>query len=473
MTNNTPLTLYNTLTRKKEVFKPINSEKVTCYSCGPTVYWYAHIGNLRAYVFTDVLRRTLEYNNYTVQHVMNITDFGHLESDADEGEDKMTKGLKREGMAVTMNNMQKLADMYTNAFFTDLQRLNIITPEITPRASNHIQEDIQLIQQLERKGYAYHTDDGIYFDTQQLADYGKLANHQQTEEKAETYSRVQHTEKKHQRDFALWKFNNNLGWDSPWGYGFPGWHIECSVMSTQYLGQPFDIHTGGIDHIQVHHTNEIAQSETAYEMPMAYYWLHNAFIQVNSSKMAKSEGNILIMNDLIEKGIQPLAFKYLCFTAHYRSELNVTDQSLAAAQRSYYRLKDILVECMEDDSEFDSDMADKYRQQFKAAINDDLNTAEALAVVWDLIRSDVPDSLKYYLVEEFDQVLGLQLTEPESFDVPEEVQELVERREQFRQEQRFAEADQLREEIKEKGFWVEDAEDGPKLRTLPSHSQRI
>lgn len=454
--------LYNTLTRKKEIFRPLEDNIVKMYSCGPTVHWFAHIGNLRYFIFVDTLKRVLLYNGYEVKHVMNITDIGHLSSDADEGEDKMTLALKRENKPLTLKAMRELADYYTSKFVDDLRKLNILLPDIMPRASEHIKEDIELIEILEKKGFTYKTSDGIYFDTSKLKDYGKLAGKVEDDVK----SRIVNPEKKNHRDFALWKFNEKIGYDSKFGKGFPGWHIECSVMSTKYLGKTFDIHTGGIDHIQIHHTNEIAQNEAAYGEKMANFWLHCHFLKVDMQKMSKSLKNIYVLNDLIERGINPMAFRYLCLTTHYRSELNFTWNSIQSAQKSYLRLKELVNEFRSDDSEFSGDEIKKYEDLFLKAINDDLNTPEALAIIWNIVRSRNPGSLKFYLIEKFDQVLGLKLTEIEEHEIPEEIIKLAEEREILRKNKEYDKADEIREIIRKKGYVVEDLKEGYRIKRL-------
>ncbi|MEX2368801.1 MAG: cysteine--tRNA ligase, partial [Candidatus Paceibacterota bacterium] len=332
-----PLRLFNTMSREKEVFVPVDpGQPVRMYNCGPTVYNFAHIGNLRAFVFADTLRRTLEANGYEVKQVINITDVGHLVSDGDEGQDKMTKGLEREGLPITLAAMQQLGEKFFTAFKGDLEKLHIKKPSYFPKASEHIKEDIALIEILESKGFTYKTADGIYFATDNLSDYGKLAGKQLTED--DNQARVENDEKKNPRDFALWKFNNRLGWKSPWGQGFPGWHIECSVMSMQYLGESFDIHTGGIDHITVHHTNEIAQSESATGKPMARFWLHNAFLTIEDEKISKSLGNDLYLSSIEKQGYSPLTYRYLLLSARYRTQINFSWQALDSANQALQKL---------------------------------------------------------------------------------------------------------------------------------------
>jgi cysteinyl-tRNA synthetase len=320
------LTFYNTLTRQKEEFVPIRSGQVGMYNCGPTVYDRVHIGNLRAYVFADTLRRVPEYNNYDVTQVINITDVGHLVTDADAGEDKMTKGLRREGLPLTLAGMKQLGARYTEEFIADLAALNIKHPTYLPKASDNIAEDIAIIETLSSKGYTYQTDDGVYFDTTKLSDYGKLAHLQSVEETTSRLTIGAESTKKNPRDFALWKFDQHLGWKSPFGQGFPGWHIECSGMSMKYLGETFDIHTGGIDHIPVHHTNEIAQSEAANDKPLAHYWLHVNFLNIDDTKISKSLGNTLTLQELVEHGIDSVLITVLNFP--FRGQLSVLPNKL-------------------------------------------------------------------------------------------------------------------------------------------------
>lgn len=463
------LRLYNTLTRKKEDFVPIKAGEAGLYSCGPTVYNFAHIGNMRAYVFADVLRRTLKYAGYDVHHVMNITDVGHLVSDADEGEDKMEVGKKREGL-----DAWAIAAKYTDAFFEHAEKLHIERPETVCKATDHIAEQIGLIEKLEQNGLCYTTDDGVYFDTAKFEGYGRMAK--LDIEGLEAGKRIAAGAKKNKTDFALWKFSprdaqRDMEWDSPWGKGFPGWHIECSAMSMKFLGDQFDIHTGGIDHIQIHHTNEIAQSEGATgKSPFVRYWMHCEFLQLDQSiKMSKSKGNILTVDTLEEKGFDPLAFRYLCLTAHYRSALKFSWDSLASNATAYERICAHLLEGRDaaqgDDAPL-SDAANAYKEKFDAALFDDLNTPEALAVIHTMIRDDaVTPAERYRLALGFDAVLGFGFAEMElkSADVPTEVLDLAHAREAARQNKQWDEADRLRDEIAAKGYDVKDTPQGPEV----------
>ncbi len=458
------LYLYNTLTRKKEVFKPINPPFVGIYTCGPTVYNYAHIGNLRTYIFEDILKRVLIYNGYKVKHVMNITDVGHLTSDADEGEDKIELEAKRE-----RKNAWQIARFYEEAFKQDIKKLNILEPDIWCRATDHIEDFIALIKILEEKGYTYRISDGIYFDTSKFPDYGRLAG--QNLEEILPGARVEvNPEKKNPWDFALWKFSpkdvkRQMEWDSPWGIGFPGWHIECSAMSTKYLGQPFDIHCGGVDHIPIHHTNEIAQSEAAYEKPMANFWLHGEFLVLGEKRMGKSEGNFITLSVLEEKGYNPLAYRYFCFSAHYRSPLKFTWFAIDSSQRALNRLYENIRRYPKRDVEFHKE----YEERFHSAINDDLDMPQAISIVWELIRDNsVSPEVKRSTLIQFDKVLGLSLDNPPEIriEIPDEIWELVEERERARREKNWEKADRIREEIKSKGYIIEDTPQGPRIKKL-------
>lgn len=401
--------LYNTLSGTTEDFAPIRKGEVKLYSCGPTVYDYAHIGNMRSYVFSDLVRRSLEYTGHDVTQVVNITDIGHLTSDADSGDDKMVKGLKRENLPLTLEGLKKLADKYEAAFKEDLKKLNIETPHHFPRATEYLKQEIELVEAIEKNGYAYRLDDGVYFDTGKLADYGKLGGLTPIDE---AQARVGTGGKKSPRDFVLWKFSKDdkLGFESPFGRGFPGWHIECSAMSRSLLGQPFDIHTGGIDHIPVHHNNEIAQSEAAFGTKLANYWLHNEFVTVSDDKMAKSVGNFITVNTLIEKGFSPLAYRYMLLMSHYRSPANFTWEALGAAQTAYRRLKESFAELPKNTLFSRGKVVKTYREKFETAIRNDVNTPEAIAVIWSLIgdESVMPKDKRATLLD-FDLVLGLNL----------------------------------------------------------------
>lgn len=449
--------LFNTLSRKKEEFKPIGNI-VGIYTCGPTVYWYQHIGNLRSYIFADTLVRILKFNNFKVQQVMNVTDVGHLTSDEDEGEDKMEKAAKKEGKSA-----QDIAEFYLKIFKEDFKKLNITEPDIWCKASLHIEDQIKLIEQLEENGYVYKTSDGIYFDTSKFKGYGKLSK--LDVKGLQAGKRVEMREKKNPTDFALWKFSEKQGhrqqeWNSPWGVGFPGWHIECSAMSMKYLGEHFDIHSGGIDHIGVHHNNEIAQSEAATGKKFVNYWLHGAFLTNKGEKVSKSKGGLYTIAELEELGFKPLHYRYLVLTAHYRSELDFTLKALEGAKISYERLKNILSE-LKDDKKVNQDYLDK----FKEAINDDMNMPQALAVLWEMLRDKDADG-KIGTLKEMDKVFGLDLLKEEKIVIPKEVKELVQKREEARENKDWKEADKIRNKIKEMGYIIEDSPSGPKIKAL-------
>lgn len=444
--------LTNTISRKKELFEPIKPGSVGMYHCGPTVYDFIHIGNLRAFLLGDMVRRVFEYNDYEVNQVMNITDIGHLVSDGDDGDDKMTKGLKREGLAVNLENMLKLARKYEDAFVLDILAMNILKPKILPRASDHIAEDIELIKKLEEKGHTYLTSDGLYFATETMHDYGKLGNIMQT---AADHSRLhENSEKKNPRDFALWKLDPEKGWESPWGRGFPGWHIECSGMGMKYLGEQFDIHTGGHDLASVHHNNEIAQSECSTgHAPFVRYWLHNEFVNIGEEKMSKSRGGVITLQTIREENIDPLALRYLYLQAHYRSQVSFSWDALSAAQTALHRMKSAVTKLPDGGT-----ISPSYKILFHEFINDDLNTAAAIGVVWELLKnSDVTDADKKATILDFDKVLGLKLEEKVAEkEIPKHVQELMGRRVKARSEKDWATSDQLRDQIKELGFEVQD-----------------
>ncbi len=456
--------LYNTLTRKKEEFIPIQAKKVGMYHCGPTVYNYAHIGNLRAYIFADILRRVFEYNNYDVKQVMNITDVGHLASDADDGMDKMTKALKREGKEITLEAMKEIADFYTEEFLKDLDALNIERPQILPKATEHIKEQIELIKKLEEKGAIYTTSDGVYFDTSKIKNYGELAK--LDIENLKAGARVQENkEKRNQIDFALWKFDTKLGWKSPWGKGFPGWHIECSAMSMKYLGETFDIHTGGVDHLPVHHPNEIAQSETATGKRFVNFWLHNEHLGIDGGKMAKSAGNFITLKTLTNKEFDPLSYRYLVLTAHYRTKINFTFDALQSAQNALGKLYTFVQNMEKKNGKINED----YKQKFTEVINDDLDTPKALALMWNLIKNtEISEEDKYATLIDFDRVLGLNLKSQKQAieEIPEKIITLAQKRQKARKEKDFQKSDELREEISKMGYEIKDLNDNFEIKKL-------
>jgi len=450
------LKLYNTLTRKKETFKPIKAGEVGMYSCGPTVYWYPHIGNLRAYIFADILRRVLLYNHFKVKHIMNVTDVGHLTSDADEGEDKMEKAAAKEGRKAS-----DIADYYWQVFRDDLKSLNILEPSIWCKATEHIKEQIELIKVLEKKGYTYKTEDGIYFDTSRFKDYGKLARLKK--EGLEAGKRVDMRDKKNSTDFALWKFSTEIGkrqqeWNSPWGVGFPGWHIECSAMSMKYLGEHFDIHTGGEDHIQIHHSNEIAQSEAASGKKFVNYWLHGAFLTFKGEKVSKSKGGLYTISELEEQGFKALEYRYMCLTSHYRTQMDFSLDNLTNSQNAYTRLKNIIQELKDDGKE-----NPEYLEEFEKAINDDLNLPLAIQVLWKMLR-DEKASGKLKTIEKMDDVFGLELLKKDYVKIPAEILILVEERELARKAKNWKKSDELREKIRKMGWQVDDTGEGAKVK---------
>ncbi|NCO05009.1 MAG: cysteine--tRNA ligase [Candidatus Magasanikbacteria bacterium] len=451
------ITLFNTLSRKKELFASITPQTIGVYTCGPTVYHYVHIGNLRTYVFEDVLVRTLRHAGYTVKHVMNITDVGHLTDDADAGEDKMEKGSRREG-----NTAWEVAAFYTEAFMHDMKQLNLTEPTIWCKATDHIQEQIDQVQTLIDTGYTYETKDGIYFNTAACDNYGALANLQNQELQAG--SRVDMGEKKHAHDFALWKFSQpgehrQMEWDAFGKKGFPGWHIECSAMAMKYLGTHIDIHCGGIDHIPVHHTNEIAQAECAgAHHPWVNVWMHGEFLVVPSGKMSKSDDNFLTLETLFTKGIDPLAYRYFLLQAHYRKQLTFTWEALEAATNGLKNLKKQIAAIDENivDDESTTDA-------FFTAVYDDLNTPEALAVLWTGLKQG---TVSRNMIKQFDDVLGLNLLTTDSpipHDISEHVQALLDARAEARKNKDWGTSDALRDEIHALGFEIEDTSDGQAL----------
>ena len=456
--NQVPLKLFDTYTRETREFKPLEGNRVRVYCCGPTVYNFAHIGNLRTYLFEDQLRRVLEYNGYDVEHVVNITDVGHLTSDADTGEDKMELGAKRMGKSAW-----DIADEYTEAFKADLAALNIKMPSIWCKATDHIPEQIQFIEELEEKGFTYKTDDGIYFDSQKLDSYGHLAR--LDIEGLRAGARVEPGARRFVTDFALWKFSpvgetRQMEWESPWGVGFPGWHIECSAMSAKYLGDYFDIHCGGEDHIPIHHTNEIAQTEAARGTRLANFWMHGYFLQLDSAKMSKSTGEFLRLASLSERDIDPLVYRYFCLTAHYRTQMSFSWESLEANATALNRLYKTAFEWGEP-----GEVIETVKQAVLSEVNEDLNFPRALAHIWDMVRSDADPADKKATLLELDALLGLEIAawRPAEVAVPSDVKGLVEAREAARKAKDYGAADRLRDEVLGKGFIIEDTREGPKV----------
>jgi cysteinyl-tRNA synthetase len=465
--------LFNTLGREKQLFKPINNGKAGLYTCGPTVYDYQHIGNFRTFLFEDFLKRMLLYNGYEVLHIMNITDVGHLTSDADEGEDKMEKGSARTGKTVW-----EIAEYYTKHFIDDAKALNILPPFKYTKATDYIPEQIEMIKCLEDKGYTYKTSDGIYFDTSKIKDYGKLAR--LDIEGLEEGSRISFSsEKRNKTDFALWKFSpastkRQMEWDSPWGKGFPGWHIECSAMSRKFLGDTFDIHCGGVDHIPIHHTNEIAQSEACTGKPFVNYWMHGAFLEEDSGKMSKSKGEFIRVHTLAESGFSPLDYRYLCLGTHYRKRLlfswEILGQAKTALSRLRENIKQIKSEISNDNIPENVALENELKNNFNEAINDDLNMPQALAVLWGVIRNNnLSNSQKLKLIINFDSVLGLNLNENfsnQTQEIPKEILELVMQRTEAKKQKDFNKADEIRQKIKSLGYEIIDKKEGPELKKI-------
>ena len=454
---------YNTLTHKKEEFKPINEEKIKMYSCGPTVYSYAHIGNFRTYIFMDSLRRVLKYNGYKMKHVMNITDVGHLTSDADTGEDKMEKAAKKEG-----KNPREIAEHYTNIFMKDIENLNIDMPEIITKATDNIPQMLEMVQEIVKNGYGYETSTGIYFDVSKLDKYPVLSNN--SVEGQEAGARIEvDSEKKNPYDFAIWikaPENHIMKWDSPWGKSYPGWHIECSAMGRRFLGENFDIHTGGVDHIPIHHENEIAQCKGAFGHNPASYWMHCEFLLVDGGKMSKSLGNIYTLDQLQERGIEPLAYKLFCYSSHYRNKLNFTFEGAKANQISLNRLRQGYANHKNGEENVEESTIKEFEKRFHQAINDDLNMPLAMGVVWEVVRFEKKSPKLAELLLKFDTVLGLKIDknpQQQTESIPEEVQKIIEERNLARKEKNWAESDRLRDKLQELGYTVKDTKEGTEI----------
>ena len=492
--------LYNTLTKKKQIFKSIKDKKVGLYTCGPTVYSYAHIGNLRTYIFEDILKRVLLYQQYKVKHVMNITDVGHLTSDADTGEDKIEKAAKK-----SKKSAFEIAEFYTKSFFDDCKKLNILAPDIVAKATDHIKEDIELIKVLEKNNFTYRTSDGIYFDTSKLKDYGKLTgmNFKKLNKTLKAGARIELSpEKRNITDFSLWKFSpkntkRQMEWQSPWGIGFPGWHIECSTINLKYLGNAFngkkfspkkiqtiDIHTGGTDLIPIHHTNEIAQVEAITNKKFVNFWLHGEFLVLKDARMGKSIGNVILIKDIEKLGFSPLAFRYLVLNSHYKASLEFSLKALENAQESLNNIYNFILDCIIDKKEIQSKRTsafslNKIKKEFKKSINNDLNTPQALAAFWKLIKSyyqarnnpnkanKISSKEIYQLALNFDKVLGLGLDKIKLIIPSKKIKELAEKREQLRKIKEWEKADEIRKIIEKSGFLLEDTKRGtiikPKL----------
>ena len=453
------LKFYNTLTREKENFIPINKEEVRIYSCGPTVYKDATIGNMRTNILMDTLRRVLKYNGFKLKHVMNITDVGHLVSDADEGEDKMIKTAKEEG-----KTPMEIADFYLERFMKDLRNLNIDMPEIIARATDHIDDMIKFVEKLVENGYAYETSTAIYFDVSKLDEYGILSGIDLKNQKEGARVEVD-KEKKNPYDFALWikaPKNHLMKWDSPWGPSYPGWHIECSTMGTKYLGEQFDIHTGGVDLIPTHHENEIAQNKGVCGKIPAKIWMHGEFLLIDGGKMSKSLGNVYLLQDIIDKGYDPLSYKMLCYTSHYRNKLNFTWEALDAASKSLNRLREGYQKHKNGNDDIEEDVIIEYERKFHEAINDDLNIPASMSIVWEVVKLDKKSKKIAKLLEKFDEVLGIDIKKEntEEAEIPREVQELAEQREKARKEKDWEMSDMLRDKIEALGYMVKDGVQG-------------
>lgn len=460
------LKLYNSLSKKIETFNPISPPTVGMYTCGPTVYNFAHIGNFRTYTTADLALRCLRYNGFEVKYIMNLTDVGHLtgdnDGDADLGEDRMERAAKRE-----KKTAWEIAEFYTEAFLKDYDELGLIKPLYFTKATDHIQEQIDLVIQLEKKGFTYNTSDGVYFDTSRFKEYGKLSD---LDEIKEGVRIEKNKNKKNPRDFALWKFsaeseNRHMEWESPWGVGFPGWHIECSAMSMRYLGNPFDIHAGGVDLKQTHHPNEIAQAEAATGKKFVNFWLHSAFILVQGERMSKSLGNNYRLYDLEKSGYHPLSLRYLYLQTHYRHEMNFTFPALDAAENAMKKLLQSIA--LWDDP---SGNLIEYEKRFFEAINDDLNIPQALGVMWEMVRSTAPSGAKANSIFKMDQILGLGLSKNREIVkndqgiVPQSIKDLIAEREKLRREKHYHLADQIRAKIEKLGYLIEDSGKGPKAR---------
>ena len=451
---------YNTLTKKKEVFKSQEEHKVRMYSCGPTVYKDATIGNMRTNIFQDVLRRVLKYNGYELKHAMNITDVGHLVSDADEGEDKMVKSAKE-----MKKSPKEIAEFYTRLFFEDLGKLNIETPEIVCKATDHIAEMIEYVKRLIEKGFAYETSTGVYFNVSKLDEYGILSGIKLDDQKAGARVEVD-SEKKNPYDFALWikaPENHIMKWDSPWGPSYPGWHIECSAMGQKYLGETFDIHTGGIDLIPTHHENEIAQSKGAFGKIPARYWMHGEYLLIDGGKMSKSLGNVYLLKDITDKGYDPLVYRLFTYSSSYRVKINFTWEAIDSNMKALTKLREGYQRHLNGKEDISDDIVNKLEEKFHQAINDDLNMPLAMSIVWDAVKNPVKSKKLASLLDKFDTVLALDLarvSQKEEEKIPEEIITLAEERKLARTNKNWVESDRLRDEIIAKGYNIKDSKEG-------------
>jgi len=467
--------LFNTSSRLIEEFQPLNSPSVTFYACGPTVYDYTHIGHLRTYTHNDLLRRTLMYNGFNTKYVMNITDVGHLTGDDDTGEDKLEKGAKKFGKTV-----EDVAQYFTDFFFASTDALRILRPDIVVEATKHIADMISLISKLQQRGFVYETDEAMYFDTTKFDKYGALSGQNLADKMQKAREDVYiDSQKKHATDFVLWfkrvgRFKDHtMYWNSPWGDGFPGWHIECSAMSMKYLGETIDIHAGGVDHIPVHHENEIAQSECATEKTFVKYWFHSEFLKINGEKMSKSKGNLYTLDHLSEKNIDPLALRYLYLQTHYRQVMNFTWESLQAAQTALNKLKDSTLQLRQQThrkelSDEKLNKVEEYSRSFKESISHDLQMPKALSTVWEVVKSNIPSNDKLELLYDFDHILGFGLPELNNDDIPHEIIELAENRKKLRASNDFKTADQIRSDIEERGYHLEDINGAYRIKKKPA-----
>ncbi len=462
------LKLYNTLTRKKEEFVPLDKKNniVKIYTCGPTVYNYAHIGNMRAYIFMDTLRKVLKYNGYKLNHVMNITDVGHLTSDEDYGEDKMAKSAKEQHKSVT-----EIAKIYTDAFMKDIESLNIEKPEHIVKATDHIKDMEEYVDKIVKNGYAYETSKGVYFDTSKLKSYGELSRVDLKNQRAGARIDVDE-EKKNPLDFALWikaPKEHIMKWNSKYGVCYPGWHIECSAMSNKYLGDKFDIHTGGVDHIPIHHENEIAQSKGATGKNPANFWMHVEFLLIDNGKMSKSLGNVYKLDDLVKRGIEPLAYRFFTYTSHYRNKLNFTWDAIKAAQISLDRLRELTLSHKGVDTKIDKQKLEDFENRFKNALNDDLNMPASLAVAFEVAKEHEKSNDYYLLLKKFDTVLSLNIDlkkQEEKIKIPEEIKDILQERKEARDKKDFKTSDILRDKLKSLGYIVIDSKEGQKIEKI-------
>ena len=457
------LKIYNTLTKEKKEFEPIDKENniVRMYSCGLTVYSYAHIGNMRTYIFMDTLRKVLKYNGYKIKHVMNITDVGHLTSDADEGEDKMAKSAREQNKSV-----YEIAKMYTEAYQKDFKKLNIEDTEVLAKATDHIKDMEEYVKEIIKNGYGYETSKGVYFDTSKLENYGRMLSNNKIEDLKDGARIEVDKEKRNPQDFAIWikaPKEHIMKWDSFMGLCYPGWHIECSAMSRKYLGEEFDIHTGGVDHIPIHHENEIAQSIGATGKIPARNWMHVEFLQINGGKMSKSLKNVYTISDLEREGIEALAYRYFTYTAHYRTKLNFTWEAIKSAQVALNRLREATRQQKAGENKADKERIEEYKRRFEEAINDDINMPLAIAVVWDVAKEKEKSREYYELIKKFDEILSLELDREENtekVEYPEEVEELLKERKEARENRDYKKSDELRDRIREHGFDVKDTREG-------------